>query len=120
MATPNKERQEHWQTIIEAQGASGLTQSRFCTQQGINVHNFHYWKRRLADPAPRLHDTDLIELPCFEIKPTFPALEFETEGILIPLAGGNACLTITGKLTVSDLARLLDACAPKGAPHVPA
>jgi len=36
-----------WRRLIEAQAASGLSQSAFCAQQGLSRATFGYWKRKL-------------------------------------------------------------------------
>lgn len=122
MATPNLERRNQWQEIIDAQMASGKTQVRFCTDQGINLHNFQYWRRRLTTLSSEVQesDNDIVQLSNISLESHFAALSFETEGIRIPLADGTAWLNITGKLSVAALARLLDACRPGEEHHVPA
>lgn len=39
--------QQRWQSIIEDWQQSGLTQSLYCRQHGINVNRFYSWKNQL-------------------------------------------------------------------------
>jgi hypothetical protein len=41
------EKTGYWQDQVEKQKQSGLSQSGYCEQAGIRVHNFYRWKRRL-------------------------------------------------------------------------
>lgn len=43
-----KANHDHWQQIISNQNSSGLTQHEWCEKNNVNIHNFRYWKRRLA------------------------------------------------------------------------
>ena len=36
-----------WQTAIEKQRSSGLSQKQWCQENEVNLHNFRYWVRRL-------------------------------------------------------------------------
>lgn len=39
---------EQWQTWIEEQASSGLSQHVFCQQKGLSKSSFQLWKRRLG------------------------------------------------------------------------
>jgi len=41
----------HWQHHIEAQAASGLTQSAYCREHQLNNKYFSLWKRKLRKAA---------------------------------------------------------------------
>ena len=47
------QKRELWQARIKDWQASGLNQSAYCRQHGLALPQFQYWKRRLAEPAPR-------------------------------------------------------------------
>jgi hypothetical protein len=119
MTTKSSEKRELWQRIIEEQETSGKTQVRFCTDEGINVNNFQYWRRQLAGQDGRAIN-DIVQISCIPLLADFPPLEFETDGIRIPLAGGTACLTISGRLSLLELSGLVEACTPRSDNHVPA
>ena len=42
---------EEWQSLVEEQAASGLTQVAFCKAHGVSVASFCNWKQRLAQEA---------------------------------------------------------------------
>ena len=43
-----------WQELIDEQAASGLSQKAFCSQPGISVATFGYWKRKLGSESHSL------------------------------------------------------------------
>lgn len=46
---------DYWQQVLSNQNSSGLTQSQWCEQHKINIHNFRYCKRRLSS-QPKVAD----------------------------------------------------------------
>ncbi len=42
------EKYQFWQTHINAWKQSGISQSDFCRQHGLNIKIFGYWKRKLC------------------------------------------------------------------------
>ena len=56
----SEEKQLEWKTLIEQQRQSGLSIEKWCRQNQILPHNFHYWKEKLF---PRqLQKTSFAEL----------------------------------------------------------
>jgi len=52
---------QHWQAIIEQWRDSGLTQTQFCTEQDIKLHNFYYWlKKQRLENEPDFGHADFI------------------------------------------------------------
>lgn len=48
MIVINKEaNQQQWSVRINEQIESGLTQTKWCEENNINVHKFRYWKSRM-------------------------------------------------------------------------
>jgi hypothetical protein len=41
-------KQDFWQEKISAWEKSGLSQPKFCSQEGVPLTTFRYWKNRLA------------------------------------------------------------------------
>lgn len=39
---------DYWQQQLSNQISSGLSQTQWCEQNNINIHNFRYWKNRLS------------------------------------------------------------------------
>lgn len=38
---------EYWEQILAEQMNSGLTQTKWCEENDVSIHNFRYWKNRL-------------------------------------------------------------------------
>lgn len=45
------ERREYWQAVLELHRESGMTIKGFCEREGLSVHQFGYWRKRLAELA---------------------------------------------------------------------
>ena len=39
-----------WRKHIEAQWKSGKSQRLYCMEHGLNIHTFHFWKKKLSSP----------------------------------------------------------------------
>lgn len=37
-----------WEQILSDQFQSGLTKSKWCAENDINIHSFRYWKRKIS------------------------------------------------------------------------
>jgi hypothetical protein len=46
------EKARHWQEVLRAQEASGLSQAAFCRERGISAGTLAWWKRQLRRPGP--------------------------------------------------------------------
>ena len=49
MSRPERER--HWRSLLEQQGASGLSIRGWCAREGVGYAAFIYWRRRLGLPV---------------------------------------------------------------------
>jgi hypothetical protein len=50
MAKPRDAAKErYWRRLIRRHVASGLGSRRFCAQEGVPEHQFHWWRRTLRD-----------------------------------------------------------------------
>jgi transposase-like protein len=58
MQMTRAEKAEHWAGVIEQRAASGLSISAYCREHDLGEWQFHYWKRRLREPA----DGGFVEL----------------------------------------------------------
>jgi len=43
----NQEKHQFWQNHVAAWEQSGISQSEYCSRQGLNIKIFGYWKRKL-------------------------------------------------------------------------
>jgi hypothetical protein len=108
-----------WIDVIGAWEASGQNQKLFCATHGYQYETFCYWRRRIQESGDHTLNQN-VQVACYQIvqKPETQTsadhlqLEFETQGIMVP-CGSAGLLTINGKLTIEQLARILSACAPR-------
>ena len=49
IAINKEENLQQWTDRIKEQCESGLTQTKWCEENGVNIHNFRYWKRRISE-----------------------------------------------------------------------
>jgi len=79
--------QKLWRKRLDDCAGSGRTVVDWCHYNKIGVHQFYYWKRRLASqsPPPAPHPT-LIPLGILDPPPT-PPLPAETASLTLRIAG---------------------------------
>lgn len=44
-------KERYWRDVLRRFGTSGLGPKRFCAQEGVREHQFHWWRRRLRQPV---------------------------------------------------------------------
>ena len=49
---------EYWQRQVETWRASGTSQARYCTANGLRYSRFLYWRRKLDRPSTPPADSD--------------------------------------------------------------
>jgi hypothetical protein len=77
----SEEKQFKWKNLIEQQRQSGLSIEKWCLQNQIHPHVFHYWKAKLF---PRqLQKTNFTEL---NIKHSPDTISLETRGLRVRVA----------------------------------
>lgn len=53
MTNKNMTKSEIWGSRLSEQSTSGKSQVKYCTENGIAINTFRYWKRRMTlKPAP--------------------------------------------------------------------
>lgn len=57
-----RENADKWRTEMEEYKISGLNQSEYCRQKGINYSMFLYWKRKLLKPRPTSTGLKIVEV----------------------------------------------------------
>ena len=67
-------KQALWPDRLRERAASGLSIRAWCALNGVTEASYHYWRKRLAAPAPA---ASFIALP-FTEGPGEPALELQT------------------------------------------
>ena len=120
-------KREQWEQIIGAWETSGLSQKAFCQEQGHSLYLFGYWRKKTRESESDLQSADgsprAIQLACYQIGESTssaidPEPELETQGIVVPI-GASGLVTITGRLSIGQLAKIMAACTPVTAlrPH---
>ena|ERR1700728_1464011 len=56
----SEDKQLEWKNLIEKQGQSGLSVEKWCLQNQLSPHVFHYWKKKLF--PKRLQKSSFTEL----------------------------------------------------------
>lgn len=92
------EQREFWKEVLQLQADSGLTIKAFCDQEGLAVHQFYYWRKRLDDAVEQV-DT------------SFVAVEFTDESVeCLPVSvySGQLRVEVVPGFCASTLRRVLE------------
>jgi hypothetical protein len=112
-------KRELWEQIIAAWESSGLSQKAFCQEHGHSHYQFGYWRKKTRASGTAWIDATsrskpAIQFACYQIgvpaNAIDPEPELETQGIIVPVGNGGT-VTITGRLTIGQLAKIMEACA---------
>lgn len=57
-----EERVTYWRTTIDQQNNSGQPATVFCREHNINIHQFHWWKKRFKNDQSKKDKAQFIEL----------------------------------------------------------
>ena len=58
MARTDQRKLDLWAQRVGQHRASGLSVSKYCQREKIAVHDFYYWRRKLADLGQRASNVD--------------------------------------------------------------
>jgi hypothetical protein len=53
MGKPDMAKERHWREVLRRFAASDLGTRRFCAQERVSEHQFHWWRRRLRQSVQR-------------------------------------------------------------------
>ena len=109
------EKSEHWGKILAAWRDSGLKPKAFCVERGISYSTFCYWRRCHAGGAEEPGNEHICAIEITRhaddaFGDALPTLVMETQGIVLTLPGGDATVTIAGKVSLEVLGRVMAAC----------
>jgi hypothetical protein len=110
------ERAGYWNRIIQEWRDSGCSQKEFCQRNEISYSNFIYWRRKEKSSQEILCD----EPRAVEVSSTLQhsrssyIMEFDSSGIVVAVAGANATVTVSGRINLELLERIMAACSPIG------
>lgn len=57
-----KENRKRWKQIVDRQMVSGKTIRQFCSENDVNVHQFHYYKRQFRQKDMLPAKSDFVEV----------------------------------------------------------
>jgi hypothetical protein len=114
-----RQTRDQWKRIIEDWQGGGKSQRQYCSQKGLVYSAFRYWFRKLAKgsandgnegpvQAIEISKTKLLRpwaMARATAKPTINAC-----GIVIPIVGTDAAVTLSGRLSLEKLGRIIEAC----------
>lgn len=108
------ERKAYWDRIIQDWRDSGCSKKEFCQRKEISYSNFLYWRRKEKDTGEVLYDTPHAVEVSSTLRHTRPSfiMEFESNGIMVAVAGTDATVTVSGRINLEQLERIMAACGP--------
>jgi len=110
---------DQWKRIIENWQGDGKSQRQYCSQRGLVYSAFRYWFRKLATGSANDGNEDSVlaieiskaRLPRPRVVPRTTAKpSIKAYGIVIPIDGTDAAVTLSGRLSLEQLGRIIEAC----------
>jgi hypothetical protein len=77
--SPNLALRNEWEQRIDDYKSSGQTQAKWCEANGISIHQFNYWKKRIKNQQMDKEDNSWVPLVIEDSKP------FQCESLLIKI-----------------------------------
>jgi len=114
-----RQTRDQWKGIIEDWQGDGTSQRQYCSQKGLVYSAFRYWFRKLSTgPAKGGNERPVLAIEISKAKMPRPLVVTRTTakptinacGIVIPIAGTDAAVTLSGLLSLEQLGRILEAC----------
>lgn len=105
-----------WEGIIRKWPDSGLSQREYCLRQNLTYSAFRYWYRRLGfgnAPTKSSQQVRAVEVSRKAMRHRTIAMnpvangEVETDKIVIKLPGAQALVTISGRMSLASLSRIM-------------
>jgi hypothetical protein len=114
----HENKREHWKGIIREWPETGLSQREYCLRQSLTYSAFRYWYRRLVfgDAQPETHGrVRAVEISQKAMKPRTVTMnpmangEVETDINVIEIPGASATVTISGRMSLERMIRIMSA-----------
>ena len=112
----HENKREHWEGIIREWSETGLSQREYCLRQSLTYSAFRYWYRRLVsgDAQPETNGrVRAVEISQKAMKPRTATMnpvahgEVETDKIVIEIPGAKATVTISGRMSLERMIRIM-------------
>jgi len=119
----HENKREHWEGIIREWSETGLSQREYCLRQSLTYSAFRYWYRRLVSRDTQPDTNGRVQ--AFEVsqkakKPRTATMnpvahgEVETDKIVIEIPGAKATVTISGRMSLERMIRIMSAFSEIG------
>ena len=111
-------KRDQWEGIIREWPESGLSQREYCLRQRLTYSAFRYWYRRLGSGTAQTKATrrvSVVEISRIAVNPRAVAKnpvangEVETDKIVIEIPGTQAIVTISGRMSLAHMSRIMSA-----------
>jgi hypothetical protein len=111
-------KRDRWEVIIRGWPESGLNQKMYCLRQSLSYSAFRYWYRSLGSRSmlsKANSRVSAVEVSRTAAKPWAIArnpaanVEIETDKIVIKIPGTEATVTISGRMSLASLSRIMNA-----------
>jgi hypothetical protein len=112
----HENKRELWEGNIREWSESGLSQREYCLRQSLTYSAFRYWYRRLVsgDAQPETNGrVRAFEVSQKAMKPQTATMnpmangEVETDKIVIEIPGTKVTVTISGRMSLERLIRIM-------------
>jgi hypothetical protein len=117
-----RQTRDQWKGSIRDWQGSGQSQRQYCTQRDLSYSAFRSWRRKFktgtVSEGAKAH-VRAVEVARIEMRPLHSAhqmtmMELDTRGIVIPIFGSTATVTIVGRVSLGRLGRIITACEGNG------
>lgn len=106
MPNVDQQRVERWIRTISIFNSSGLSLAEFCRRQKLSVHQFQYWRRRLAEtvcttansPASNKTNPQSIQDSSRDLETSTPVVQIRLDGQATVLVAAHMLETIRAVL----------------------
>ena len=114
----HENKRELWEGIIREWPESGLSQREYCLRQSLSYSAFRYWYRSLGSgnaQSEANRRVRAVEVSQKAKKPQTVAMnsvangEVEIDKIVIEIPGAKATVTISGRMSLARLSRIMSA-----------
>jgi hypothetical protein len=109
---------EPWEGTIREWSESGLSQRAYCLRQNLTYSAFRYWYQRLGSSNTQTETSRrvrAVEVSQKAMEPQTSTMnpeangEVETDKIVIKIPGTKATVTISGRMSLGCLSRIMSA-----------
>lgn len=110
---------DRWIAAVEYWEKTGTSKKRYCIEHELTYSTFCYWTRKLKPESLRNESNSVlraIEVSSDGVRDAFfkgwPSIsaDIDTQGIILIVAETDATVTISGRVSLERLVRIMAAC----------